>query len=257
MDRHYVIFSQRAFNSIITEVIDKHPIETGGILIGYILDNGAWIVVENIPPGYRNTVHQQSYFEYDTDFVNYLSNVVALQYKGNLQVLGLWHRHPGSMDVFSTTDDGTNIKFARDRQCGAISALINCDPKMRMTMYHVSLLGRYKKIEWFVDDGETIPHEYLELRYTDEDNMPKFDANGIIRQKTTDHNNCPTAINTTTEIFHTDISNNDGSPMDDQENNNHTIAPEAAVKSPPFHYSIQEAFSDFTEIMRKLITQKP
>ena len=46
----YVVFSQRAFNAIVTETIDKHPIETGGILLGYVLDNGAWIVVENIPP---------------------------------------------------------------------------------------------------------------------------------------------------------------------------------------------------------------
>ena len=79
----YVVFSQRAFNAIITETIDKHPIETGGILLGYVLDNGAWIVVENIPPGYQS-IHQTAYFEYDEEFVTYLSNVVAKQYKGNL-----------------------------------------------------------------------------------------------------------------------------------------------------------------------------
>ena len=30
----YVVFTQRAFNSILTETIHKHPVETGGILIG-------------------------------------------------------------------------------------------------------------------------------------------------------------------------------------------------------------------------------
>lgn len=36
----YVVFSQRAFNSIVTETIHKNPVETGGILIGYVLDEG-------------------------------------------------------------------------------------------------------------------------------------------------------------------------------------------------------------------------
>ena len=175
----YVVFSQRAFNAIVTETIDKHLIETGGILLGYVLDNGAWIVVENIPPGYQS-IHQTAYFEYDEEFVTYLSNVVAKQYKGNLRVLGLWHRHPGSMDVFSNTDDGTNIMFARTMSCGAISALVNCDPQLRLTMYHVDQRGNYEAIEWYVDDGETIPERYLELHYTDTDNLPCFNRRGII-----------------------------------------------------------------------------
>ena len=224
MSNNYVIFSQRAFNSIVTEVIDKHPIETGGILIGYVLDNGAWVVVENIPPGYNKIVHRQSYFEYDTEFVNYLSNVIALQYKGNLQVLGLWHRHPGSMDVFSHTDDGTNIKFARDRQCGAISALVNCDPKMRITMYHVSPSGEYEQIEWYVDDGETIPHEFLELWYKDEESLPTFDSHGIIGRA-------------------------DAASSQSGE----TEAPEATAECPTTPYTMQNAIVDFKEIIRKLI----
>lgn len=222
MSQNYVIFSQRAFNSIVTEVIDKHPIETGGILIGYILDNGAWVVVENIPPGYH-TIHQRAYFEYDAEFVNYLSNVIALQYKGNLQVLGLWHRHPGSMDIFSRTDDGTNIKFARDRQCGAISALVNCDPRMRITMYHVSPDGRYQPIEWYVDDGETIPAGYLELIYTDEDSLPTFNDDGITTARE--------------------------EPAEASEN---AIEPETAVNSPAAPYTFADALTDFKEIIRKL-----
>lgn len=224
MSPNYVIFSQRAFNSIVTEVIDKHPIETGGILIGYVLDNGAWIVVENIPPGYQKAIHRNSYFEYDTEFVNYLSNVIALQYKGNLQVLGLWHRHPSSMDVFSHTDDGTNIKFARDRQCGAISALVNCDPKMRITMYHVLPTGEYEPIDWYVDDGETIPHEFLELWYKDEDSLPTFDSRGVIGR-----------------------SNNITSNQVEEQK-----TPETTAESPSLPYTMHDAIEDFKKIIRKL-----
>ena len=173
----YVVFTQRAFNSILTETIHKHPVETGGILIGYVLDSGARIVVENIPPGPQST-HQWGYFEYDVDFVHYLSNVVARQYVGNLQVLGLWHRHPGSMDTFSSTDDGTNRMFASEHPLGAISALVNCDPRARITMYHVAPNGAYTPIEWFVDDGDLIPENYLKLWYSSEEQMPMLTQRG-------------------------------------------------------------------------------
>lgn len=176
----YVVFSQRAFNSIVTETIHKHPVETGGILIGYVLDNGVRIVVENIPPG-QNSQHKWGYFEYDEVFVNYLSNVVARQYKGNLQVLGLWHRHPGSLDTFSTTDDETNLLFAQGQSYGSISALVNCDSKMRITMYHVDQLGQYTHIDWFVDDGDLIPEEYLQLWYTTEESLPDFKKCRIVK----------------------------------------------------------------------------
>jgi proteasome lid subunit RPN8/RPN11 len=221
MNENYVIFTQRAFNSIATEVIDKHPVETGGILIGYVLDNGAWIVVENIPPGYH-TIHKCAYFEYDAEFVNYLSNVIALQYKGNLQILGLWHRHPGSMDTFSKTDDGTNIKFAGDRQCGAISALVNCDPQMRLTMYHVSPSGLYTQIQWYVDDGETIPPEFLELHYTEEDTLPVFDKDGIVDKDTP-------------------IASHD-----------ELIPEDATTEAPMTPYTINDAILDFKEIIHNL-----
>ncbi|MDR1330704.1 MAG: Mov34/MPN/PAD-1 family protein [Tannerella sp.] len=164
------MFTKRAFNAIVTETIDRDPLETGGVFIGYILDNGIWIVVETIPPGIETT-NRRAYFEYDTKFINYLSNVIARQYKGNLQVLGLWHRHPGSMDTFSSTDDGTNVTFAKANPLGAISGLINWDPKMRLTMYHVDSQCHYTKTDWSVDDG-MIPENLLALRFTDPSGLP-------------------------------------------------------------------------------------
>jgi integrative and conjugative element protein (TIGR02256 family) len=170
MNARYIVFTKRAFNAIVTETIDKHPLETGGIFIGYILDNGIWIVVETIPPGIE-TINQRAYFEYDANFINYLSNVIAKQYKRNLQVLGLWHRHPSSMDTFSSTDDDTNVMFARANPLGAISGLVNWDPKMRLTMYHVDSQCHYTKIDWIVDDS-IIPEELLALRFTDPSEFP-------------------------------------------------------------------------------------
>lgn len=167
-----VIISDKAYNAIIRESFAKHPVETGGILLGYILDNGLWVVMEMIPPG-QNGIFRPAYFEYDQDFVNYLGTSVANQYKEPLQVLGLWHRHPGSMDYFSSTDDGTNSEFAAENPYGVISGLVNIDPSFRLTMYHLDHnQGKrprniaYSTVEVEVGD-DLIPEKFFELRYVD------------------------------------------------------------------------------------------
>lgn len=168
-----VIISDKAYNAMIRESFAKHPVETGGILLGYILDNGLWVVMEMIPPGI-NGIFQTAYFEYDQDFVNYLGTSVANQYKEPLQVLGLWHRHPGSMDYFSSTDDGTNSEFASKNPYGVISGLVNIDPAFRLTMYHLDHNDgvRPRNIAYSTVDVEVgddlIPEKFFALRYVDE-----------------------------------------------------------------------------------------
>ncbi len=179
-----VVFTRRAFNSIVTETISKHPIETGGILLGVYHESGVWVVLENIPPGYLSR-HSWAEFSYDEEFVRYLANTVARQYKCKLEVLGLWHRHPGSMDYFSSVDDGTNIKYAGMNSMGAISALVNCDPKMRLTMYHVGAGLKYTKIPWSVDDGTMIPDSFTALRFPDTDSLPVFDGDSLLSSSAT------------------------------------------------------------------------
>lgn len=158
------VFSNKAWNAIVNETFRKDPVETGGILMGHILSNGYWIVMEVIPPGLK-AIHQRSYFEYDTEFVNYMANSVSRQYKIELSVLGLWHRHPGSMDVFSGTDDGTNATFAQMNPYGAISGLVNIDPKLRFTLRHVAYPLHYQIVDTEVGD-DLIPPQYFELKYS-------------------------------------------------------------------------------------------
>lgn len=158
-----VVFSNKAYNAIVNETFRKDPVETGGILLGHVLSNGYWIVMEVIPPGLK-AIHQMAYFEYDTEFVNYMANSVSKQYKMELDVLGLWHRHPGSMDFFSGTDDGTNKTFAQMNPYGAISGLVNIDPKFRFTLRHVAYPLDYQIVEVEVGD-DLIPEQYFELKY--------------------------------------------------------------------------------------------
>ena len=172
-----VVFSDKAYNAIIRETFEWDPVETGGILLGHILDNGCWIVMEVLPPGYGegregdNVYHEMGYFEYNRKFVNYLAKSVAEQYEIPLELLGLWHRHPGGMDHFSGTDDGTNSTFAAQNPHGVISGLINVDPQLRMTMYYLAHsdargYGRpnYQRVEVEVG-SDLIPEEYFKLRY--------------------------------------------------------------------------------------------
>ena len=154
-----VVFSNKAYNAIIRESFDKD------------LDNGIWVVMEVLPPGI-NSIFETAYFEYDDAFVNYLAQSVANQYKMPLELLGLWHRHPGSMDFFSRTDDHTNSVFAAQNSFGVISGLVNLDPKFRLTMYYLGNSSRsgdrpkYETVPIEVGD-DIIPEDFFELRYYD------------------------------------------------------------------------------------------
>ena len=155
-----VIFSNRAYTTLITETIEKITTETGGVFLGFF-ENGNWYVVETIDPGPKS-IFEVAYFEYDQQYINHLINKIARLYKRNLFLIGLWHRHPGSFDVFSGTDDKTNLTYAKLSQFGAISALVNIDPNFRLTMYHVSSPLRYKRIQFEVGD-ELFPEDSLSI----------------------------------------------------------------------------------------------
>ena len=188
-DCQTIIFSDKAYNAIITETFKKDPYETGGILLGHILDNGIWIVMEVLPPGWRS-VFEYAYFEYDQEFVNYVAENESKKYDLELQLLGLWHRHPGTMDTFSGTDDVTNLTFAGLQRKGAISGIVNIDPRLRLTMYHVSNPLIYNKIDFEVGD-DLIPNEYFKLKYFNETRtlnpLPKEKKNSRTTEMVSDY----------------------------------------------------------------------
>ncbi|HVG16586.1 MAG TPA: Mov34/MPN/PAD-1 family protein, partial [Chitinophagaceae bacterium] len=163
-----IIFSTRACNAMISETLDKIPTETGGILLGRVIDS-VWYVLESIDPG-PNSIFTITYFEYDTPYVNHLANMLSKQYKLELEVLGLWHRHPGSLDRFSNTDNGTNAAFARMTSKGAISGLINIDPTLRLTMYHVGYPLHYEQIPFKIGD-HLLPGRLFEYKHSEEKNQ--------------------------------------------------------------------------------------
>ncbi len=130
-----IYLSDRSYTDILNETSQHLDTETGGVLIGECRQN-KWFVVESIDPGPK-AVLQHSYFEYDQAYVNHLSNKVRRRYAAPLRLLGLWHRHPGSFDRFSGTDDGTHRRYIQQCNGVIISGLVNIDPTFRFTFYFV------------------------------------------------------------------------------------------------------------------------
>jgi len=160
-----IIFSNRAYIALISETSEKIKTETGGIFLG-CYEGGNWYVIETIDPGPKS-VFQVAYFEYDKKYTEHLINKIARIYQSKLTLIGLWHRHPGSFDEFSSTDNGTNSEYAKMSPNGAISVLVNIDPKFRITPYHVTLPLRYNKISYKVGD-DLIPENLLQLKNTEQ-----------------------------------------------------------------------------------------
>lgn len=159
-----VFFSDRAFASVLAETTEKVKTETGGLFLGKV-QNNSWYIIEAIDPGPKS-IFEVAYFEYDKNYTQHLINKIANLYDKKLDLIGLWHRHPGSFDQFSSTDDGTNAKYATMRKEGAISGLVNIDPTFRFTMYHVDQPCIYRKIPYEVGDS-FIPDELLRYKTPD------------------------------------------------------------------------------------------
>lgn len=149
-----IVLSNRSLTQIFCETQARINTETGGLLLGHY-ENGIWYVAEACDPGW-NAIFQMSYHEADENYENHVCSVISRIYKHPLIFLGMWHRHPGSMDTFSSIDDITNTKYAEVCGNGCISALVNYDPDFRMTFYYVDIKSKprleYTNVRFEVGD---------------------------------------------------------------------------------------------------------
>lgn len=145
-----VVLSDRAYLSVLAEVYSRDPLETGGIFFGNV-KKGVWYVAEASDPGVY-TLHTYAHHEMDNNYHNHIYPVLSRLYKHELTLLGLWHRHPGSFDAFSSDDDKTNAKFAEAVGNGTVSMLVNLDPTARLTCYYLDKNNEYRTVPVFVGD---------------------------------------------------------------------------------------------------------
>lgn len=158
-----IVISDRAYTSIIAEALSRDPNETGGILLG-IVDKDIWYVVEATDPG-LSTFHNPVHHEMDEKYHNHIYPVISRLYEKDLCLLGLWHRHPGTLNTFSGDDNRTNASYSDAIENGTLSFLLNFVPNGQLTCYYFDgcETGSYFKPEVRIGDKYFKGTDYLVL----------------------------------------------------------------------------------------------
>lgn len=155
-----IVLSDRAFCGILAETSEFGDRETGGLMLGNF-HKGFWYIIDTVDPGFA-TVNHPTVFEYQVDYVNHLSKKLGRLYNHPLTIVGIWHRHPGSMDIFSSTDYASMESMVSTAAVGLIFMLVNVDPKLRMTFYYLNKKLELFRVPYVVGDAY-IPPELTEL----------------------------------------------------------------------------------------------
>lgn len=158
-----IVISDRAYTSIIAEALSRDPDETGGILLG-IIDKDIWYVVEATDPGI-STFHNRVHHEMDEAYHNHIYPILSRLYEKDLFLLGLWHRHPGTLNTFSGDDNRTNTSYSEAIGKGTISFILNFIPDAQLTCYYLDDkgTGSYYRPEVRVGDKYFKGTDYLVL----------------------------------------------------------------------------------------------
>lgn len=89
-----------------------HPLETGGILLGYVSDGGEAVVSGIIGPGPR-AKHSRLRFSPDHDCQMAVLEERFRETGGQLDYLGDWHTHPDGGINLSWRDRRTLVRIGR------------------------------------------------------------------------------------------------------------------------------------------------
>lgn len=100
------------------EASERAPLETGGMLLGYISDEGdppEAVIEQVIPPG-PNALHGRARFMPDGRWQRQRMLRVFTRSNGVTTYLGDWHSHPSGGPAPSALDIKTARKIARRRR---------------------------------------------------------------------------------------------------------------------------------------------
>ncbi len=89
-----------------------YPLETGGVLVGYVGDNGQPVVHEVVGPGPK-ALHLETRFEPDHAWQCEQLDSLFWNSSGQLVYLGDWHTHPNGSPTMSGLDRRTMRRIAR------------------------------------------------------------------------------------------------------------------------------------------------
>lgn len=133
-------------DSIIEETLVNEPLETGGMLLGYI-EQRNYYVVDLIDAGPK-AIHDSDYFLSDGKYQQPLLEQKFFNSNGRITFLGDWHSHPNGDSYLSQLDMDTlkNISEDQGAQIACpISIIIGTSPcKIRGFNYEK---GKYQKLD--------------------------------------------------------------------------------------------------------------
>lgn len=93
------------------------PLETGGMLLGYIADNGDVVVTSIIGPG-PDAIHNRYGFSPDAEYQQMELTSHYLHTNGQETYLGDWHTHPLGSTTLSRLDKRTLARISRTPSSG-------------------------------------------------------------------------------------------------------------------------------------------
>ncbi|MBR9883480.1 MAG: hypothetical protein GYB21_07405 [Oceanospirillales bacterium] len=116
---------ESAFTAMANEASKKYPLETGGVLVGYVANDRIPVVMATIGPG-ENAKHARTRFHPDHDWQCEQLDKLYDQSEGQLVYLGDWHTHPNGSPQMSWLDRRTlrSIAGHSSAQCNAPLMLI-------------------------------------------------------------------------------------------------------------------------------------
>lgn len=97
----------------------KYPLETGGMLLGYVACNGESVVAEIIGPGPK-AKHGRYRFTPDGEYQQSILERHFRETNGSETYLGDWHTHPGGKAIPSYLDKKTLGRIALEPSSGIL-----------------------------------------------------------------------------------------------------------------------------------------
>ena len=112
------------FDSVVMEGARVYPLETGGVLMGYVDRRAAAVVVTHVVGPGPGAVHERTAFSPDQEW--HESEVARLYAESGrtCTYLGDWHTHPDGQPVLSSADRATLRTIARSPEARCQRPLI-------------------------------------------------------------------------------------------------------------------------------------
>lgn len=115
--------SDAALQDLAAEANRAYPLETGGVIVGYVAENGDPVVFGAVGPG-PAAVHRHQRFTPDHEWQCQQLDHIFEKSSETLVYVGDWHTHPDGSSRMSWLDHRTLRAIANHRQAKTSSPLM-------------------------------------------------------------------------------------------------------------------------------------